>query len=226
MMNQAIAPFIVLVLACQAVHAFERVECMDRPDGSVYIFKRVADRPGDLDVRIYHGWQYGRYNLPGLPIGVEQDFLNARYDVRTAGERQAAIAAFTPLERLIFDMDVVFDHRFRDCELSDTHVRCHAGAPTKIGSEWISGLEFFFDARSSDRFGADAVFTVGIRGESTWGGVEFSSGRQYYRYGRFSQCLYLDTAHWQAAGGTPATTASVLTRRTAGPVRPERTPPR
>jgi len=196
MFKEAVILSNIVLFACIDSHAFERVECMDRPDGSVYILKRVPGREDALDVRIYHGWQYGRYRLPGLPIGIEKDFLNTRYITRTARDRKAAIAAFTPLEQLIFNMDIVFHHEFDNCVLSDRKVICRAGQPTKIGREWISGLEFFFNAESGNDVDADAVYAVGIRGESARTGMAFSSGRLYVRYGGFSQCLYLRENDW------------------------------
>ena len=175
MIKRAARPLVALLIACQGVHAFERVECMDRPDGSVYIFKRVADRPRDLEVRIYHGWQYGRYNLPGLPIGVEEDFLNTRYDVRTPGEREAAIAAFTPLERLIFEMDVVFHHRFRDCELGAVPAAGSAyGIPTLVDDSLLRMPDIYME-------GGDHEELVHLSGEAFRGIVSRSL------HGRFSR---------------------------------------
>jgi hypothetical protein len=195
MIKEAVVSSGIVLFSCLSAHAFERIECMDRPDGSVYQMKSIADRPGSVDVRIYHGWQFGRHRLPGLPIGIENDFLNARYDTRTARDRQEAIAAFTPLERLIFNMDIVFHHQFDDCDVSDGNVNCRAYRPVRVGREWISDLEFFFRAREGTG-DADTVYTVGIRGESTYSGIVFSSGRRYFQYGRYNQCLYLARDHW------------------------------
>lgn len=196
MLKEALVVTSIMLFSCPKALAFERVECMDRPDGSVYILKRIAGLHNVLDVRIYHGWQYGEHRLPGLPIGVEEDFLNARYVTRTARDREAAIAAFTPLENLIFNMDIVFHHRFNDCELDGEKIVCRARSPVKIGREWISELEFFYRTNSGARIDADVVYTVGIRGASTRTGLRFSSGRRYFRYGRFSQCLYLQSDDW------------------------------
>lgn len=186
----------MVLFSCLNAHAFQRVECMDRPDGSVYILKRISDQPASLDVRIYHGWQYGEYRLPGLPIGIEEDFLNTRYEILTAEDREQAIASFTALERLIFNMDIVIHHRFEHCDLSDIKVACRAREPVKIGRAWISELEFFFDARRRPNSDSEVVYTVGLRGESTRTGLAFSSGRRYFRYGSFSQCLYLQENDW------------------------------
>lgn len=187
---------ILAMLGSVGSYAFERVECMDRPDGSVYIFKRIPDQKDSLDVRIYHGRQFTRYSLPGIPIGIEEDYLNTRYDTRTPEARRRAIADFSPLERLIFNMDIVFHHEFRGCEISAGTVNCLEEGPIKVGKVWISEVKFFFDTRSGDDVDAEAVYTIGIKGESTASGLEFASGRHYFRYGDYSQCRYLHQDGW------------------------------
>lgn len=186
-----VIPFIGLT-----ANAFERVECMSRPDGSVYIFKSIPGQPDGLDVRIYHGWQFSEHSLPGIPIGIEDDFLNARYNTRTAAARARAIAGFSPLERLIFNMDTVFHHRFAGCELGEASVSCRETGPIKVGRAWISDVEFFFDTRLDRDRDTAAVYTVGIRGKSAVSGLAFSSGRRYFKYGDASQCLYLHENDW------------------------------
>jgi hypothetical protein len=187
---------VVLLFISLISHAFERVECMGRPDGSVYIFKTIPGERRGLDVRIFHGWQFSEHSLPGIPIGIEEDFLNARYRTRTAQGRQSAIAGFSPMERLIFDMSTVFHYRFTDCDLADVRVRCREESPINVGNAWIHHVEFFFDARREDDTDADEVFTIGIKGRSVADDLAFSSGRRYVRYGDYSQCLYLDRDGW------------------------------